>query len=59
MTISQRSLYHGAALFEITSDPHFTSINKVPRLGSASAYQLNHDTGLYIKHATVESQQDS
>jgi hypothetical protein len=55
MTVSQRSFYHGAALYEITQDNHFTSINRLPNLDCSSAYQLNHDTGIYIKYATTGS----
>jgi hypothetical protein len=54
MLISERSFYHGAALFEITESEHFTSINRVPHVTSPYTYQLNHNTGLYIKHCTSE-----
>jgi len=50
MSIPERAFFHGAALFGITESEHFTSMNKVPNLDSPSAYLLNHDTGLYVKH---------
>lgn len=53
MPIPQKSFYHGAVLAEITEDRHFTSINKVPSLNSSSAYQINHNIGVYIKYTTI------
>lgn len=53
--ISQRSFYHGAVLAEITEDEHFTSINKIPNIASSSAYQLNHNTGIYIKYTATNA----
>lgn len=56
MSIPQKAFYHGAALFEITQDGHFSSINKMPNISSSSAYLLNHNIGVYIKHTTVEKE---
>ncbi len=58
MTISQKSFYHGAALIEITRHKSFTSMNLAPHSTSSSAYQVNHDIGIYIKH-TTKTNQDS
>jgi hypothetical protein len=54
LSISEKSFYHGAVLYEITEDEHFTSINKVPNLRSSSAYLLNASIGLFIKYATTK-----
>lgn len=54
MTITQKAFFHGAALYEITQDEHFSSINRMAHVASSSAYLLNHNTGIYIKHTTVE-----
>jgi hypothetical protein len=54
MPIPERAFFHGAALFEITESEHFTSMNKVSDIDSPSAYLLNHDTGLYVKHTTED-----
>lgn len=54
MTIPQKAFFHGAALYKITQDEHFSSINKMANVTSSSAYLLNHNTGIYIKVATVE-----
>lgn len=53
MSIPQRLFYHGAVLAAIAEDEHFTSINKIPNITSSSAYQLNHNTGIFIKYATT------
>lgn len=53
MSIPQRAFYHGAVLAEITENEHFTSINKIPNIASTSAYQLNHNIGIYIKYTTT------
>ena len=50
MPTSRKAFYYGAVLFEIAEDEHFTSINKIPNIASSSAYQLNHNMGIYIKH---------
>lgn len=54
MGITQKAFYHGAALYEICQDMRFSSINSMPNIKSKHAYLLNHNTGLYIKHTTVE-----
>lgn len=56
MSISEKALYHGAALYEITQSNEFKSINRssIPKLNHLSVYQLNQDTGLYIKYNTSD-----
>jgi hypothetical protein len=46
--------YHGAALALIAENSSFTSINKFPGINSHSAYLLNHNVALYIKHSTMD-----
>lgn len=53
MSIPQRSFYHGAVLAEITENDNFTSINRVPNIKSTSAYQVNHNMGIFIKYTTT------
>ena len=52
MTISKRSFYHGAALAEVTDNRSFSSINRIPSINSYSAYQINHNIGIYIKYTS-------
>lgn len=58
MAIPQRSFYHGAALAEITEDPHFTSINRIARVDCSSAYQVNHNIGIYIKYSATPREEN-
>jgi len=54
MAIPEYHFYHGAALSLIVSQGQFTGLARMPELGKA-AYAVNHDTGIYIKHATTSS----
>lgn len=56
MTIPEKAFYHGAALYELTHDEHYTSINLMPNVDSSSAYLLNHNIALYVKHSTQSIQ---
>lgn len=53
MSIRDRAFYHGAALAGITDHDEFTAINRVPNLDSPSAYIINNNIGIYIKHSTA------
>ena len=46
--------FHGAALSLIVAENRFTSINRASRLGS-NCYIVNHDGGLFIKHASNDN----
>ena len=53
MSISDKSFYHGAVLYEITQSEQFTSINRVPNFDSSCTYLLNCNIGLYVKYSTL------
>jgi hypothetical protein len=51
MPIAEYHFYHGVALSLIVSRGEFTGLARIPKIGGA-AYAINHDIGVYIKHAT-------
>ena len=57
MKISDDHMYHGAALLQIAEDPKFTAINSIDVSGqkSRSAYQINNNTGIFLKYASKPS----
>jgi hypothetical protein len=54
MTISRKAFFHGAALFDIVEDEHFTSINTYPNAEMNSAYSINHNIGIYMKYSAED-----
>ncbi|MBW1999256.1 MAG: hypothetical protein JRJ29_15015 [Deltaproteobacteria bacterium] len=49
MAIPEKHFYHGAALSLIAARGEFTGLTRLPDYGS-SAYAVNHDVGIYVKH---------
>src|SRR6266496_3722016 len=52
MPIADYHFFDGAALSLITGRGEFTALTRLPDL-SGRAYAVNHDTGIYVKHATT------
>jgi hypothetical protein len=55
MRIDEQQKYHGAALMQIASDPHFTAINafEIGEEAARSAFLINSGIGIYLKYATT------
>lgn len=55
MRIADDHMYHGAALIQIAEHESFTAINeiKIKNKRERSAYRINVDTAILVKHATT------